>query len=66
MHDFAQSHTNPELLIQGIGPADAIPMVLAKAGLTKDQVDLWEINEAFATMYVYCVEKLGLDLEKVK
>lgn len=41
-------------------------MVLAKAGLTKDQVDLWEINEAFATMYVYCVEELGLDLEKVK
>ncbi|KAK9896133.1 thiolase [Cystobasidium minutum MCA 4210] len=49
----------------GIGPAFAIPKVLEKVGLTKEQVDLWEINEAFATMYVYCVEKLGLDPEKV-
>lgn len=49
----------------GIGPAIAVPKVLEKAGLTKDQVDLWEINEAFSTMYVYCVETLGLDLEKV-
>lgn len=49
----------------GIGPAVVIPKLLEKAGLTKDQVDLWEINEAFSTMYVYCVEELGLDIEKV-
>ena len=50
----------------GIGPAVVIPKLLERAGLTKDQVDLWEINEAFSTMYVYCVEELGLDVEKVK
>jgi len=51
--------------IMGIGPTFAIPQVLEKAGITKDDVDLWEINEAFASMYVYCVKKLGLDVEKV-
>jgi hypothetical protein len=34
----------------GIGPALAIPKVLERVGITKDDVDLWEINEAFATM----------------
>ncbi|KAI0830524.1 3-ketoacyl-CoA thiolase [Trametes gibbosa] len=51
--------------IMGIGPSVAIPKVLAATGLTKDDVDLFEINEAFASMYVYCVRKLGLDIDKV-
>ncbi|CCA67700.1 probable POT1-acetyl-CoA C-acyltransferase, peroxisomal [Serendipita indica DSM 11827] len=51
--------------IMGIGPSIAIPMALEKAGITKDDVDLFEINEAFASMYVYCVRKLDLDIEKV-
>jgi len=51
--------------IMGIGPTIAIPKVLEKVGLTKEDVDLFEINEAFASMYVYCVRKLGLDPEKV-
>ncbi|KAH0830911.1 hypothetical protein AYO21_11556 [Fonsecaea monophora] len=51
--------------IMGIGPSFAIPKVLEKTGLTKEDVDLFEINEAFASMYVYCVNKLGLDIEKV-
>lgn len=51
--------------VMGIGPTYAIPMVLEKAGITKDDVDLFEINEAFASMLVYCVRKLGLDHEKV-
>ncbi|ETN45731.1 uncharacterized protein HMPREF1541_09564 [Cyphellophora europaea CBS 101466] len=51
--------------IMGIGPSFAIPRILERTGLTKDEVDLFEINEAFASMYVYCVEKLGLDKEKV-
>jgi len=51
--------------IMGIGPSIAIPKVLAKVGLTKDDVDLFEINEAFASMCVYCVRKLDLDPEKV-
>ncbi|KAL8278705.1 hypothetical protein RQP46_008997 [Phenoliferia psychrophenolica] len=51
--------------IMGIGPSIAIPKVLERCGLTKADVDLWEINEAFSSMMVYCVEKLGLDPEKV-
>jgi acetyl-CoA acyltransferase 1 len=51
--------------IMGIGPSIAIPMVLEQAGITKDDVDLFEINEAFASMYVYCVRVLGLDTNKV-
>ncbi|KIJ46425.1 hypothetical protein M422DRAFT_29275 [Sphaerobolus stellatus SS14] len=51
--------------IMGIGPSIVIPRVLELTGLTVDDVDLFEINEAFASMYVYCVRKLGLDLEKV-
>ncbi|KIW16034.1 hypothetical protein PV08_06085 [Exophiala spinifera] len=51
--------------IMGIGPSLAIPKILDLTGLTKEDVDLFEINEAFASMYVYCVEKLGLDIEKV-
>jgi acetyl-CoA acyltransferase 1 len=51
--------------VMGIGPAFAIPAALKKAGITKDQVDIYEINEAFASQAVYCIEKLGLDPKKV-
>ncbi|CZT03318.1 hypothetical protein WAI453_012402 [Rhynchosporium graminicola] len=51
--------------IMGIGPSLAIPKVLSKVGLQRDDVDVFEINEAFASMGVYCVDKLGLDHEKV-
>lgn len=51
--------------IMGIGPSYAIPKILGKTGLTIADVDVIEINEAFASMGVYCVEKLGLDPEKV-
>jgi len=51
--------------IMGIGPSIAIPKVLSQAGISKEDVDLFEINEAFASMYVYCTRKLGLDVEKV-
>ncbi|KEF51204.1 acetyl-CoA acyltransferase [Exophiala aquamarina CBS 119918] len=51
--------------IMGISPIYAIPKVLEKAGLTKDDVNLFEINEAFASMYVYTVKHLGLDPYKV-
>jgi len=49
----------------GIGPVFAIPKVLERVGLTKDEVDLWEINEAFSSMYVYCLQQLNLDVAKV-
>uniref|UniRef100_G1PIW7 Acetyl-CoA acyltransferase 1 n=2 Tax=Myotis lucifugus TaxID=59463 RepID=G1PIW7_MYOLU len=51
--------------IMGIGPAYAIPEALKKAGLTVHDVDIFEINEAFASQAVYCMEKLGLPPEKV-
>lgn len=46
--------------IMGIGPAVAIPKALKQAGMTMDQIDLWEINEAFASQALYCVEQLGI------
>jgi len=49
----------------GIGPAVAIPPALAKAGLTMDDIDIFEINEAFASQATYCVQKLGVPLEKL-
>ncbi|OAX80179.1 hypothetical protein ACJ72_05492 [Emergomyces africanus] len=52
-------------LLMGIGPWKAIPVVLEKAGLTKHDVDIYEINEAFASQCVWCVKQLGLPLEKV-
>lgn len=51
--------------VMGIGPAFAIPKVLELAGLSKEDVDIYEINEAFASQAVYSVEKLGLDYAKV-
>lgn len=51
--------------VMGIGPYAAIPPALEKAGLKKDDIDIWEINEAFASQAVYCVEKLGINWDKV-
>ncbi|EHL02621.1 putative 3-ketoacyl-CoA thiolase B, peroxisomal [Glarea lozoyensis 74030] len=51
--------------IMGIGPYYAIPKILEKKGLAIADVDVFEINEAFASMGVFCVERLGLDRDKV-
>jgi acetyl-CoA acyltransferase 1 len=51
--------------IMGVGPAYAIPKVLEKTGLSKDDVDFYEINEAFASQAVYSVQKIGLSFNKV-
>lgn len=51
--------------IMGIGPSAAIPKLLQKFQLTKEDIDIFEINEAFASMAVYCVNVLGLDHAKV-
>jgi len=53
----------PELM--GLGPAPAARAALEKAGLSKDDVDLWEINEAFAGQILGVVQELGLDREKL-
>ncbi|GFP91056.1 3-ketoacyl-coa thiolase 2 peroxisomal [Phtheirospermum japonicum] len=51
--------------IMGIGPAVAIPAAVNSAGLDINDIGLFEINEAFASQYVYCCKKLGLDTKKV-
>jgi acetyl-CoA acetyltransferase family protein len=50
--------------IMGIGPVPAIKIALKKAGLTLDQMDLIEINEAFAAQVLACVKELGIDMDK--
>ena len=49
----------------GIGPAVAIPKLLDYTGVSKDEIGIWEINEAFASQAVYCLRKLGIDEAKV-
>jgi acetyl-CoA C-acetyltransferase len=48
----------------GIGPVVAVPKLLQQHGLTVDDIDLWELNEAFASQALYCRDKLGIDPEK--
>ncbi|KAJ5388050.1 hypothetical protein N7509_010591 [Penicillium cosmopolitanum] len=52
-------------LLMGVGPWASIPLALEKAGITKDDVDIYEINEAFASQCVWCVNELGLPQEKI-
>ncbi|MEC7240284.1 MAG: thiolase family protein [Myxococcota bacterium] len=63
LKSYAVTGVAPEIM--GIGPAVAIPEAIEKAGLTLEDIDLFEINEAFASQAVYCVRKLGIDPEKV-
>lgn len=52
-------------LLMGIGPWAAIPKVFEKTGINKDDVDIFEINEAFASQCVWCANELGLDQKKI-
>lgn len=49
----------------GIGPVFAVPKLLARHGLTVDDIDLWELNEAFASQSVYCQQRLGIPDERL-
>jgi len=49
----------------GIGPIFVVPKLLKRAGLRMDDIDLWELNEAFAVQVVYCRDRLGMDPEKL-
>ncbi|XP_058095089.1 3-ketoacyl-CoA thiolase 2, peroxisomal-like [Magnolia sinica] len=60
---FAAVGVDPAVM--GIGPAVAIPAALQLAGLEINDIDLFEINEAFSSQFVYCCKKLELDPEKV-
>jgi len=61
--EFAVAGVDPSIM--GIGPAVAIPQALNRCGLTLDDVELFEINEAFASQATYCVDKLGLSMDNV-
>jgi acetyl-CoA acyltransferase len=51
--------------IMGIGPVPAVRKLLAKTGLKIDEIDLYEVNEAFASQALYCLRELGLPLDRV-
>ena len=58
LRGFAVAGVAPDEM--GIGPVVAIPRLLARAGLSPDDIDLWEINEAFASQLLYCRDFLGI------
>jgi acetyl-CoA acetyltransferase family protein len=60
---FAVAGCEPDEM--GIGPVFAVPKLLKRHGLTVDDIDLWELNEAFAVQVVYCRDRLGIDPEKL-
>jgi acetyl-CoA C-acetyltransferase len=60
---FAVAGCEPDEM--GIGPVFAIPKVLKKLGLTVNDIDLWELNEAFAVQVIYCRDKLGIPRDKL-
>ena len=60
---FAVAGVPPEIM--GIGPVPAVRKVLKLAGLTMDQIDLFELNEAFAAQSLYCARELGVPPEKL-
>lgn len=49
----------------GIGPVFAVPKLLKKHGLTVDDIDVWELNEAFASQVVYCRDRLGIAMDRL-
>ncbi|MDI1268286.1 MAG: acetyl-CoA C-acyltransferase [Polaromonas sp.] len=60
---FAVAGCEPDEM--GIGPVYAIPKVLARLGLKVSDIDLWELNEAFAVQVIYCRDKLGIPMDKL-
>ena len=60
---FAVAGCEPDEM--GLGPVYAIPKLLEKNNLTIDDIDLWELNEAFASQTLYCRDKLGIDNDKL-
>jgi len=60
---FAVAGCEPDEM--GIGPVFAVPKLLKRAGLTVDDIDLWELNEAFAVQVLYCADRLGIPLDRL-
>ena len=60
---FAVAGCEPDEM--GIGPVFAVPKVLARLGLKVDDIDLWELNEAFAVQVLYCADRLGIPMDRL-
>ena len=60
---FASAGCAPDEM--GIGPVFAVPRLLERNGLRIDDIDLWELNEAFASQAIYCQDTLGIPSEKL-
>ena len=60
---FAVAGCAPDYM--GMGPVYAVPKALKLAGLSKDEIDVWELNEAFSSQAIACISELGLDSAKV-
>jgi acetyl-CoA C-acetyltransferase len=60
---FAVAGCEPDEM--GIGPVFAVPKVLSRLGLKVDDIDLWELNEAFAVQVLYCADKLGIPMDRL-
>ena len=60
---FAVAGCEPDEM--GIGPVFAVPKVLARLGLSVSDIDLWELNEAFAVQVIYCRDKLGIPADRL-
>jgi acetyl-CoA C-acetyltransferase len=60
---FAVAGCEPDEM--GIGPVYSVPKVLKRLGLTINDIDLWELNEAFAVQVLYCRDKLGIPADKL-
>ena len=60
---FAVAGCEPDEM--GIGPVFAVPKVLARLGLKVDDIDLWELNEAFAVQVLHCADTLGIPPERL-
>jgi len=60
---FAVAGCEPDEM--GIGPVFAVPKVLKRLGLTVQDIDLWELNEAFAVQVIYCRDKLGIPADRL-
>ncbi|MDQ6881883.1 MAG: acetyl-CoA C-acyltransferase, partial [Pseudomonadota bacterium] len=60
---MAAAGTEPDEM--GIGPVFAVPKLLQRFGLTVNDIDLWELNEAFAVQVLYCADKLGIPMDRL-
>jgi acetyl-CoA C-acetyltransferase len=60
---FAVAGCEPDEM--GVGPVYAVPKLLEKAGLTVDDIGLWELNEAFAVQVLYCADRLGIPMDRL-